>query len=161
FPRETCDYGKKWLARMHAEKYRNLHLVFSTLYGYSGYSPQQSNKRLRWLPRESSALDDECFIWPLTSSKRGMRSRGDFGEGTLSNRYLVDLLSAREGQLAGKAIDLSFDEKRVRDYIHELIRSHALFGSKLPLFLVDIRLNSEHMPSLSGVLKVTADRAIF
>lgn len=160
FERDNCEHGEGWLTRMHAEGYRNLHLVFATLYP-SAPAARSDGSTLRWIPREDAALDDECFIWPLSSPKRGMQSRGDFGEATLAARYLTDLISAREAQLAGKTIDLSLDEKRIREYVHTLVRSEALFDSNLPLFLLDVRHASGGTPSLLGVLQVTDQDAVF
>lgn len=152
-----------WLSQMETEGFKTLHLLLATL--YLPTSPVASPAAyVRWLPYEGHLQNDECFLWALASPRRNPTNLGAAGTVDISiphiTRALIDIREKEMG-IAGQAVDLSWDNPRVRRRVATLLRHDTVFNENQPLVLVDVQRGSASEPSHCGVLVITEQAASF
>jgi 2-polyprenyl-3-methyl-5-hydroxy-6-metoxy-1,4-benzoquinol methylase len=152
-----------WFQRLKEEGLITLHLIFTNMYPAPDSKTLQGN--FRWIQHEDSGREDECFLWPISSTKREGIHKYLLGEANLYAQYIKALIETRESAMANKKIDLALEDEHVRNTLFELIKDDSMFDGTDPIILVDVQKDSAKSESGSstsrGVVTITKNTSTF
>src|ERR1043165_3305605 len=155
--------SERWFQRLRDEGLVTLHLISANMYSVPDSKGFQGG--FRWIQHEDSGREDECFLWPISSTKREGIHKYLLGEANLYAQYIKALIETRESAMANKKIDLALDDEHVRDTLFELIKDDSMFDGTDPIIIVDVQrtpAKSETSSStLRGVVTITKNTSIF